>query len=92
MCGVRGRGHGWGPNLSRPLFNNDTKPLLDNQNFQQKFQKHLHPFLTQSILLLIQNDPAVSIIFSYKCVFDCFLIFAHTCVPYYTLVSSIVQL
>ncbi|KAL6347058.1 hypothetical protein AAG906_012309 [Vitis piasezkii] len=41
---------------------------------------------------LIQNDLAVSIIFSYKCVFDCFLISAHTCVPYYTLVSSIVQL
>ena len=66
--------------------------VLDYQNLQQKFQKHLHPFLTLSILLLIQNNPVVSIIFSYKCVFYCFLIFVHTCVPYYTLVSSIVQL
>ena len=66
--------------------------LLDYPNLQQKFQKHLHPVLTLSILLLIQTDPAVSIISSYKCVFDSFFIFAHTCVPYYTLVSSIVQI
>ena len=33
MCGVRGRGRGWGPNLSRPLFNNDTKP--QTQDFNQ---------------------------------------------------------
>ena len=30
MCGVRGKVCGWGPNLRRPLFNNDKKKKKKN--------------------------------------------------------------
>ncbi|CBI31299.3 unnamed protein product, partial [Vitis vinifera] len=45
--------------------------VLNYQNIQQKIQEYLHQFFTPSILLPIQNNPAVSVTFSYKHVFDC---------------------
>lgn len=52
--------------------------VLDYQNLQQKIQEYLHQFFTPSILLPIQNNLAISVTFSYKHVFDCFLIIRLT--------------
>ena len=41
----------------------NSRGVLDYQNLQQKIQYHLHQFFTPSILLSIQNNPAIRVTF-----------------------------